>query len=100
MQCFLQLGEGYCLPPRNIESTTIEFIKHLENNLSRLKILKTTEFRNKLLSSLQNIKKICINKSYVNVEVLSALATTKTVIILLKTIHIYSSHTQIKEILL
>ncbi|KYN15774.1 hypothetical protein ALC57_11995, partial [Trachymyrmex cornetzi] len=33
VQGLLQLKEGFCLPPYNVESITIEYIKHIENNL-------------------------------------------------------------------
>lgn len=38
VQSLLQLGENFCLPPRNEEFITIEFIKNIENNLAKLKI--------------------------------------------------------------
>lgn len=36
IQSLLQLGEGFNLPSSNVETTTIEFVKHINNNINRL----------------------------------------------------------------
>ncbi|KYN12195.1 hypothetical protein ALC57_15646 [Trachymyrmex cornetzi] len=47
VQCLLQLGEGFCLPPHNLERITIEFIKYIENNITKSKINNKSSLRNK-----------------------------------------------------
>lgn len=38
VQRLLQLGEGFSLPATNAQTTTINFIKYVENSISKIKI--------------------------------------------------------------
>ncbi|XP_025261928.1 uncharacterized protein LOC112637139 [Camponotus floridanus] len=55
IQCFLQLGENFSLPPINTPILTIEFIKHIECNLRKLSPASRIPIRDKLKSIIKNI---------------------------------------------
>jgi len=55
----LQLGEDFCLPPTNISDSTIQCIKHIENNFSRLQGYNCIHtLRNQIFPFISNLKKI------------------------------------------
>ena len=56
IQFLLQLGEGFSLPPQNAELTIIEFIKHIENNIFRLRIPNIRGLRNRAFPLLMRAK--------------------------------------------
>ncbi|KYQ57787.1 3-oxoacyl-[acyl-carrier-protein] reductase, partial [Trachymyrmex zeteki] len=65
-------GENFCLPSHNVESITLEFIKHIEDNLTRLKI-NSNGFRNSFFPYVRSIKNITENKSDIDVHRCGAL---------------------------
>ncbi|KYQ59837.1 hypothetical protein ALC60_01222, partial [Trachymyrmex zeteki] len=76
VQCLLQLGENFCLSPHNVESITLEFIKHIEDNLTKLKI-NSNGFRNSFFPYIQNIKNITENRSDIDGMILDSFDVTK-----------------------
>ena len=52
VQSLLQLGENFCIIAQNVEFITLEFIKHIEDNLTRLKINNSNGIRNRFFSYL------------------------------------------------
>lgn len=94
IQSLLQLGEGFNLPSSNIKTTTIEFVKHINNNINRLKIFNKIELRNRLFPC--DIKKTLAKQMLILMS--RHLSATKTFINII--ISMYSLHMLIKVIAL
>lgn len=77
VQSLIQLGEGFCLPVDNAERSCMEFVKHIEDNIMRLKISNDCELRNKLFPLLAGIKNVKANKGEFESTILSCMKMTK-----------------------
>jgi len=74
----LLLSEGFCLPPNDPSHLIIEYIKHIENNLSNLHQYKCISmFRSQVCSFMNQIKNIDYHKTEMDHEILKALSSTK-----------------------
>jgi len=72
----LQLEKSFCLPPCNVESIIIEYIKYI-NNLLKVKGNNKTSFRNKFFPLLPNIKNVIYMRTKENDLISSSFSTTK-----------------------
>jgi len=78
---FLQLGEGFSLPPTNPNDLIIEYIKHIENNLSKFQRHNfTTMFRSQVCSFVNNINYIDKHRTDTDRKIIDTLLVTKTFI--------------------
>jgi len=78
---FLQLGEGFSLPPIDSNNLIIEYIKHIENNLSKFQRHNfTSMFRSQVCSFVNNINYIDKHRTDTDRKIIDALYATKTFI--------------------
>ncbi|XP_077255641.1 uncharacterized protein LOC143893802 [Temnothorax americanus] len=77
VQNLLQFGDNFSLPVCNTEKLTIEFIKNIEHNLRRLPPVTQSAIRNRTAHIVNNIAKVPIPKSNVNLKIKQLLSTTK-----------------------
>jgi len=75
----LQLGEGFCLPPDNESNLLIEFIKHTENGLRRLRQGHSciNTMRSQFVSFLKPVGKLKTHRSDIDRKIIEAVWKTK-----------------------
>lgn len=77
VQSLLQLGENFCLPNINKQKTTIDLIKKVEHNISRLPANIRLTIRNRSLQIINKFSHSNIRKSPVNKILINASTITK-----------------------
>jgi len=75
----LQLGEGFALPPTDSKKLITEYIKHIENNLSKLQYHKfTSRFRSQMCSFVTQMNNIQKHRTDIDKIILESLSVTRT----------------------
>jgi len=75
---FLQLGEGFCLPSNDKNNLVTEYIKHIENNLTKFQQQNfASVFRSQLCSFVNEIKYLDNQRTDLDREILDALFAAK-----------------------
>lgn len=77
VKSLLQLGENFSLPPTDKLNSTIEFIKHVENNIKKFSTTRQTEIRKTVIPWIQKIGYECKKNKNNNNEIISSLRNTK-----------------------
>lgn len=73
----LQLGNGFCLPPTNIECTTYEFIKNIENNIHYMEHTNKQTIRYNAAQIIDNFSTQHYNLDYTEQVILRTFYDTK-----------------------
>jgi len=75
----LQLGEGFCLPPENIDKLTTEYIKYIENNLNKYKQRQQaciSPMRTQVFNFLKSLNNVDRHRTNIDKKILDAVHIT------------------------
>jgi len=77
VQILLQLGQNFSLPAINTKNNITQFIKNIENNITRLDTDIQTEVRNRSIPLLHNLLSKIVYNQPIDKKIITLLESTK-----------------------